>query len=151
VDTARAQDCLSLTWRLQAALGAAYRAQRRGAEAQQQFSSARVIVERLAADVSDERLRQEFLRGATARLPAQYRLSPRRSAAARDGGLSPREREVAALVAPGRSNREIADELVLGERTVETHVSSILARLGATSRREIATWVAEVGLAAGDA
>jgi alkylation response protein AidB-like acyl-CoA dehydrogenase len=45
----------------------------------------------------------------------------------------------------------VADELVLGERTVETHVSSILARLGATSRREIATWVAEVGLAAGDA
>jgi len=39
-----------------------------------------------------------------------------------DGGLTPREREIAALVATGRTNRQIADELVLSWRTVETHV-----------------------------
>jgi DNA-binding NarL/FixJ family response regulator len=51
--------------------------------------------------------------------------------------LSPRESEVAAQA---RSNRRIAAELVLSERTVETHVRSILSKLGYTSQTEIATW-----------
>jgi DNA-binding NarL/FixJ family response regulator len=67
-------------------------------------------------------------------------------AAARFGGLTAREREVAALVARGRSNREIAAALVLGERTIETHVSNILAKLGVNSRQAIAAWAAERGL-----
>ena len=52
---------------------------------------------------------------------------------------------MAHLVAQGHSNREIAEALVVGERTVETHVSSILAKLGFSSRRQIAAWVAERG------
>jgi DNA-binding CsgD family transcriptional regulator len=55
--------------------------------------------------------------------------------------LSAREQEVANLVAKALSNREIAERLVVSERTVETHVRSILAKLGFTSRTEIATWV----------
>jgi len=54
--------------------------------------------------------------------------------------LSPREAEVAALIAQAMSNRQIADRLVISERTVETHVRNILAKLGATTRIEIATW-----------
>jgi DNA-binding CsgD family transcriptional regulator len=54
--------------------------------------------------------------------------------------LSAREQEVAGLVAQALSNREIAERLVLSERTVEAHVRSILAKLGFTSRTEIATW-----------
>jgi DNA-binding CsgD family transcriptional regulator len=54
--------------------------------------------------------------------------------------LSARETEVAGLVAGALSNREIAARLVLSERTVETHVRSILTKLGFTSRTEIATW-----------
>jgi DNA-binding CsgD family transcriptional regulator len=50
------------------------------------------------------------------------------------GGLTARELEVLALVAGGRSNRAIAAELVISERTVATHVSSILAKLGLPSR-----------------
>ena len=55
--------------------------------------------------------------------------------------LTKREREVASLVAQGRSNREIADHLVLSERTVETHVSRILTKLGFASRTQLAAWV----------
>jgi len=55
--------------------------------------------------------------------------------------LTRREREVASLVAQGRSNREIADHLVVSERTVETHVSRILTKLDLTSRTQLAAWV----------
>jgi len=54
--------------------------------------------------------------------------------------LSPRESEIAALIASAMSNRQIAQQLVLSERTVETHVRSILAKLGFSSRTEVATW-----------
>jgi DNA-binding CsgD family transcriptional regulator len=54
--------------------------------------------------------------------------------------LSPRETEVAGLIAQAMSNRQIADRLVLSERTVETHVRNILAKLGVATRVEIATW-----------
>jgi DNA-binding NarL/FixJ family response regulator len=50
------------------------------------------------------------------------------------GGLSPREREVLALVAQGKTNAEIAEQLVLSEHTVHRHVANILAKLGAPTR-----------------
>jgi DNA-binding CsgD family transcriptional regulator len=53
-------------------------------------------------------------------------------------GLSPAERRVAELVANGRTNREVAAALVLGERTVETHLTHIYAKLGVRSRTELA-------------
>jgi DNA-binding CsgD family transcriptional regulator len=63
------------------------------------------------------------------------------SAAARAASpLSARESEVAALIALAMTNRQIAERLVLSERTVETHVRSILAKLGFSTRTEIATW-----------
>jgi len=55
-------------------------------------------------------------------------------------GLSARESEVAAGVHEGLSNREIAERLVLSVRTVDTHVQRILAKLGFTSRAQIAAW-----------
>jgi DNA-binding CsgD family transcriptional regulator len=61
--------------------------------------------------------------------------------------LSPREREIAALVVEVRSNREIADQLVISERTVETHVRSILAKTGCTNRTELVARRDELGLA----
>jgi DNA-binding CsgD family transcriptional regulator len=54
--------------------------------------------------------------------------------------LTAREREIAALVGRSMSNREIANQLVLSERTVESHVRNILAKLGFTRRTEITAW-----------
>jgi DNA-binding NarL/FixJ family response regulator len=59
--------------------------------------------------------------------------------------LTPRERDVARLVAEGRSNRYIAQALVISERTVDTHVSHMLRKLGLDSRVQIAAWVLERG------
>jgi DNA-binding CsgD family transcriptional regulator len=56
----------------------------------------------------------------------------------REEGLTPAEQRVAALVAEGRTNREVAAALVLGERTVETHLTHIYAKLGIRSRTELA-------------
>jgi DNA-binding NarL/FixJ family response regulator len=54
--------------------------------------------------------------------------------------LTAREREVAGLVAQALPNREVARALVLSERTVESHVRSILAKTGLKSRTEITRW-----------
>ena len=62
------------------------------------------------------------------------------AAASAANPLSRRESEVASLIALAMSNRQIAEQLVLSERTVETHVRSILAKLGYSTRTEIATW-----------
>lgn len=55
--------------------------------------------------------------------------------------LTPRESEVAGLVAEGKKNREIASRLVISPRTVQGHVEHILVKLGFTSRAQIAAWV----------
>ncbi len=56
------------------------------------------------------------------------------------GGLTAREREVVALIAQGKSNREIANGMTVGQKTVETYVTRILNKLGFDSRVQIATW-----------
>lgn len=62
----------------------------------------------------------------------------RRGGPSADGSLTRREREVAALVAEGLGNKEIAGRLFITRKTVEHHVSSILAKLGLSGRAELA-------------
>jgi non-specific serine/threonine protein kinase len=57
--------------------------------------------------------------------------------------LTSREREIALLIARGLTNRRIASELSISERTVENHVRKILKKLGFPSRARIAAWVAQ--------
>jgi DNA-binding CsgD family transcriptional regulator/Tfp pilus assembly protein PilF len=57
--------------------------------------------------------------------------------------LTRREKEVAKLVARGLTNRQMAQELSISERTVENHIGKILKKLGFSSRARIATWVAK--------
>ena len=81
----------------------------------------------------------------------QMRTSAGRSGPERDGEaavarLTGRERDVLSCVARGLSNRAIATELGMAERTARTHVSNILAKLGLTSRTQAALFAVEHGL-----
>jgi DNA-binding CsgD family transcriptional regulator/Tfp pilus assembly protein PilF len=134
-----------LLWRIEAVLGRVYAAQGRRLDADAAFAAARAIVEDLAAELPDS-LRDSFLQRAHDLLPRPRPLTRRQAAKQAFGGLTARERDVALLVGQGNSNREIADALVLGERTVQTHVSHILEKLGFTSRAQIAAWAARQGL-----
>jgi NarL family two-component system response regulator LiaR len=55
--------------------------------------------------------------------------------------LTPRELEVLLLIGQGKSNQEIADQLIIGIKTVKTHVSNILAKLGVEGRTQAAIYV----------
>jgi DNA-binding NarL/FixJ family response regulator len=57
---------------------------------------------------------------------------------------------VAALLAEGLSNSEVARRLFISSKTASVHVSNILAKLDMTSRAEVAAWAVRVGLAAAD-
>ncbi|WP_340537579.1 response regulator transcription factor [Nocardioides sp. GXZ039] len=61
--------------------------------------------------------------------------------------LTPREEEVLALVARGRTNAEIAAELFVGLSTVKSHITSLMTKLGARNRVEIAIWAYDTGRA----
>jgi DNA-binding CsgD family transcriptional regulator len=101
-----------------------------------EFTAAAALAERCGA-ASDGRIAAQALR----RLGV--RAWRRGTAGAGIGllGLSGREQESARRVADGASNREIADSLVLAPKTVERHVSNILAKLGARNRTELAALV----------
>jgi DNA-binding CsgD family transcriptional regulator len=144
--TAHAQGLRPLLWRIYLDLGKLYAAQRRSEEAEYAFLTTQEIVEELAAAIPDTTLRDQFLHQATALIPRQEPLSPRRAAKKAFGGLTEREREVAALIAQGKSNREIAEVLVVNYRTIEKHIENMLSKLGFASRAQIAVWAAEKGL-----
>jgi non-specific serine/threonine protein kinase len=76
---------------------------------------------------------------------APARVAPGTPARAGPGLVAPltaRELEVARLIAAGRSNKQIAAELVISQRTAENHVEHILTKLGFTSRAQVAAWAA---------
>jgi DNA-binding CsgD family transcriptional regulator len=149
-ETARAQGLRPALWRICVSLGKFYQTQAREAQAEQAFSTAQALIEELAANVPAEHLREHFLAQAIAMLPQKRALTAGRAAKQAYSGLTAREREVAALIAQGKTNRAMAEQLVLSERTVEGHVTNILTKLGCTTRTQIATWALEKGLARRD-
>jgi len=96
------------------------------------------VAEAIRAAVRDE----VFLDAQVARRLAQQMRAPRTGLAV----LTAREREVLALVAEGRTNREIAAELVISERTARTHVSNLLGKLGLRSRTQAVLLAIKEGL-----
>ncbi len=86
-------------------------------------------------------------RGMNASAAIRYALQPEPGASASPDDparivLTAREREVAALIATGMTNKEIAAQLVISRRTAESHVEHILTKLGFSSRSQVAAWAA---------
>ncbi len=108
-----------------------------------ELTLARLSERQIAANIPEGSLRDTFLAGAHAQIPAARAPTPRQIAKKEFGGLTPREREIAAMIAQGKTNREIAETLVVSERTVETHVTNVLTKLGFESRTRIAAWAVE--------
>lgn len=145
--TARAQDARPLLWRIHRASGyLSYKMQRR-TDATREFGAALRIIEEVAATVPDEYTRVTFLRQAHASVPRAYLLASRRAVKQQFGGLTTREREAVAMIAGGKTNREIAEALFVTEKTVELHITNSLRKLGFRGRVELAAWAVESGLA----
>jgi len=106
------------------ALGAAQRRMKRRRQARATLQDALAIFDRIGAELWAERAQAELAR-----------ISGR---AATPGALTPAEERVAALVAEGRTNREVAAALFLSERTVEGHLSHVFGKLGLRHRAEVA-------------
>jgi ATP/maltotriose-dependent transcriptional regulator MalT len=134
---------LKRLWQYEAAQARSYCVQGRLEEADRAAASAWSVVHELADVVPDETARAALMNDAEELIPTAHPFTPRQAAKLAAGGLTEREREVAALIAVGKSNREIAEALVLGERTIETHVSSILSKLGFSARAQVAAWATE--------
>jgi DNA-binding CsgD family transcriptional regulator len=135
-----------LLWRIYLTQGKLAHSQRRYEEAERRFAEALELLEDLASSLPDQTFQQHFLHHAHALFPHTRQASPHRLTKNTFEGLTQRERAVAALIARGKSNREIADSLVVAPRTIETHISSILSKLDFTSRTQIAIWATEKGL-----
>jgi DNA-binding CsgD family transcriptional regulator len=113
--------------RVRVLIGVACRELGDSASAGLEFEAARSVLEELGARPDLERL-------------ARIAGSPR------PGGLSRRESEVLTLVAAGKTNRAIATELFISEKTVARHVSNIFAKLGLSSRAEATAYAYKHGL-----
>jgi len=146
LEIASASGARPAQWHLRLALGNLYQAQARKAEAEEMFTTARNLIEALAATIPQQSLQKDFQTRASALLPGTRPLTQTRGVKQIPGGLTEREREVAILIAQGNSNRMIADALVVTKRTVETHIGNIMFKLGCTSRTQIAVWAVETGL-----
>ncbi len=140
---ANAQAARPLLWRIDAAKGAVHRGERRRNEARRSFDAARAAAAELMSAVEDAALIKTFREGIDRLAPAPPEQTIRQATKAAHGGLTRRERDTAALIAQGKSNRAIARALGIGERTVETYVASTLSKLGFDSRAQIAVWAAE--------
>jgi len=136
----------ALLWRILINLGKVHLLSGRRTQAEASLDAARHLIETLADKLSDEVLRAQFLTRAHRLIPAEPPLTPRQAARLAYDGLTEREREIAVLIAEGKSSREIAEQLTLSKRTVDAHTANILAKLDFSSRIQIARWVVEKGL-----
>lgn len=107
-----------------------------GAKVAAKIGGARIVFTDGDVEPDDHRAVPEiikFLKG----IADQEKIGPRPSQPAMsEGSLSPRQAEVLKLISEGKRTREIAEELVLSERTVERHIADVYAKIGARNRAE---------------
>lgn len=136
--------------------GLAYEAAGWADNAGQSAAQAAQLVERIASRILDPDLRAVYLSSnATAvetmalalRLGVAEPLSAPAVNEPRAGGLTARETEVLGLVAAGRTNREISNQLYISEKTVARHLTNIFNKIDAQSRTQAAAWAFRNGLA----
>jgi DNA-binding CsgD family transcriptional regulator len=144
-DAAAKRGELPRLWSIHAVLARAHQRSKDRAAAGRELDAARVLIDQLAASVEDQALRDGFIRAALDSLPS-VRTTQAHAATPDFEGLTRRERAVAAQVALGQTNREIAQILFIVEKTVEAHISSCLGKLGLRSRTQLAAWAASRGL-----
>ena len=87
---------------------------------------------------------------ALARPPAATVAPEAGAAPQRPGGLTPKELEVAVLLARGLTYKQVAERLVVSVKTVETHAGRVLAKLSLANRTQLSVWAGEQGLLGGD-
>ncbi len=145
-DAASEQGARSLLWRLRRELGLAYAGLGIRPAASREFFEAHRLIDEMGASIDDDDFRARFLDAAHSQVPEPATPTELQSAKLTYGGLTRRQREVAALMARGFSNRAIADKLSVSERTVESHVTAIYSTLALESRAQVATWCIQHGL-----
>ena len=98
----------------------------------------------------EARLHPDIVRKLMDAMRVAHRTGSIREAPTPAGDLTEREREVIRLVAHGRSNHEIAQELTISDKTVKTHVSNILSKLNLGDRTQLAIYAIKNGLVDSD-
>ena len=143
--SAQTLDLKPQEWRAWGALSRLHRAQGKPELAEEASMMASKVMEEVAASLDGD-LRDQFRARALAQWREPGRRSRKEAANRQFGGLTAREREIASLIAAGKSNLEIAEALTLSHRTVEAHIGNILSKLDFSSRAQIAVWAVEKGL-----
>jgi DNA-binding NarL/FixJ family response regulator len=105
------------------------------------------LLQRIQSQLSPEALAKEQAIGRTLTPveATEYALQLDRGRSGSRDVLTRREREIAALVARGFTNRQIAEKLLLARRTVSTHLEHIFSKLGVQARAEVAVWITRNG------
>jgi predicted ATPase/DNA-binding CsgD family transcriptional regulator len=140
-DAAEKNGALTLLWRIHHSLARLHQSEN-PEQSEQEYKKARAIIDRIAISVPDEKVRNNFLREAESLFPPAKTsvVFSQETEQAEEGPLTAREMEVVTLIKAGKSNQEIADELVLSKRTVEKHISNILSKLMLQTRAQIIVW-----------
>lgn len=141
---AEAQGQLGLLWRIDVDLARAQLALGKREQGREAGARAQDLVKDLAAGLPPA-LATNFIERAGEMIPPVLR---RRQTRGHVEAMTAREAEIAAMVARGLTNREIAAALVVSARTVETHVSNAMAKMGFSNRSQLAAWAVERGLVA---
>ncbi|HLF78023.1 MAG TPA: AAA family ATPase [Dehalococcoidia bacterium] len=137
---ARGQGHLSHEWRASAELAHAQLVSGNRDAARTAANDTIELIDSLAGQIDDEAMNRNFLERAMEALPGSLR---RRAPTSAGELLTAREQEIALMIVQGLTNRDIADRLVVSSRTVESHVANAMAKLGYSTRSQLAAWAVE--------